>query len=219
MVLVPRWVLRKVEAYTMAMVTRAAAPNGHWRKAFMLSWFEVMNAARTMPSAMPMRQAHSPMRHAKAPRLNAIGCTAGMRLRDQACWVTKRIQPETRGSAALIRHPATGGRMAMRAKVRAAKKKARGISITVRLGGSLRYSSPYPKSIMPDPMPVTMAPMRPQARGKAPCPAAFARRSVPRLVSKGPALLAAGWPIRERKARPAKALASNVAKSDAVDKR
>ena len=108
----------------------------------MLRLFDDRKAARTMPSATPTRQAHTPMRQAKDFRSKSMGSTEARCRRDQACWSAKRIQPETAGKSAHTAQPTGEGRSATMENTTAARKKARGTSSVVRMGGSLRYSSP-----------------------------------------------------------------------------
>ena len=79
----------------------------------MLRLFEERNAARTMPSAMPTRQAHKPMRQAKDFRSNSMGqhgWSGACATRRAAA--TKRIHPETTGKrASRATQLVTGGSM------------------------------------------------------------------------------------------------------------
>ncbi len=108
----------------------------------MLRLLDERKAARTMPSATPTRQAHTPMRQAKDFRSKSMGNTLARCLRDQACSRPKRIHPEMAGKSEQTTQPAVGGSAMTRENTTAARKKARGTSKVVRAGGSLRYSSP-----------------------------------------------------------------------------
>ena len=176
-----------------------------------------MNTARTTPSAMPMRQAHTPIFHENFPRWISNGCTTGSAFDDHVLSFTNRIQPDAAGSSAQTTHAPTGGKVRTAGKRAAAIRKASGASNDVRRGSTLRYSSPYPRSMSPDPAPVDTEPNAHSASAGALGRVAQARASVPTVVRAGPRKRNARWPMSAAKRRWKIALANRVAHSTSVD--
>ena len=91
------------------------------------------------------------------------------------------------GSAATTSTSAMEGKNCTARYTAAASKKASGASRVVRMGATLRYRSPYPRSMMPDPTPVVMAPTAHNSTCGAPGRVADAKHKVPMHVHMGPA--------------------------------
>ena len=178
-----------------------------------------MNTARTTPSAMPMRHAHMPIFQENLPKWISKGCTMGSIFDDHVFSFTNRIQPEIAGSSAQITHAPTGGKASTAGKRAAAMRKASGASNEVRRGSTLRYSSPYPRSINPDPAPVKIEPSAHSSIDGASGSVAQASASVPTVVRAGPRNRKARRLISVAKRRWKIALANKVAHSTSVDPR
>ena len=98
-------------------------------------------------------------------------------------------------------------------------RKASGVSNEVRRGSTLRYSSPYPRSINPDPAPVKIEPSAHSSIDGASGSVAQASASVPTVVRAGPRNRKARRLISVAKRRWKIALANKVAHSTSVDPR
>ena len=99
----------------------------------------------------------------------------------------------------------------------AARKKAKGTSKAVFCGSTLRYSSPYPRSINPDPTPVHNAPAAPRGTCAAPGSVMEEMSSVPAIVRAGPSSRNRHRFASASRCSPRNALANSVAHRATVD--
>ena len=117
-----------------------------------------MNTARTMPSARPTRHAHTPTRTANLAIEMGTGRTAGCDAGDHTPKGPNKMKLDIRGMAQASRHAPTGGSHHETKYTTAARRNANGASNAVCREGTLRYSSPYPRSSRPEPTPVATPP-------------------------------------------------------------